>query len=381
VKLEKIKKLTGGSQANVTFVIKILILVVCAIFFEIATRGIFLSSRNATLLLRQTAINGVLATGMVYIIVSGNIDLSIGSGVAMTGAILAVLQTWHQWGTVPSILVVLLVGICIGLFHGFWIIRDVPAFVVTLGTMLVFRGLALLITKGVSIAPLTVTTKQIGQGFVPIVPSIILFIAIFVFLVIRWFIARAKAKSQENVTSKKPKVMQLVSYGILVVAMIYVVSGYKGLPIPVLIMMGLMVVMWFLSKFTAFGRNVYAVGGNAEASRYSGINVKRVTFIVVLIMGVFTSIGGILLSARLDGAMPAMGSLMEMDAISAAIIGGCSLAGGSGTIWGALFGALFMAALDNGMSLLNIGSFMQYIVKGLIIIIAVYSDVSANKRK
>jgi D-xylose transport system permease protein len=368
------------SSINFQFFMKIMVLIVCALGFEVFTKGIFLSPRNITLLLRQTAINGVLATGMVFVIVSGNIDLSIGSGVALSGATLAILETWHEWSTTSAVIVVIGIGILMGVFNGFWTVRGVPSFVATLGSMLILRGLALIFTRGISIAPLNVSTKMIGQGFIGKNASMIIFFAIYVIYLAFWIYRKRMTKGNRQIEPKKKPILQLLLFTLLIIAMIYVVYGYKGIPIPVLLMIALMLIMWFVARYTAFGRYIYAVGGNMEASRYSGINVKAVTFFVFLIMGVLTSVGGILLSARLDGAMPVMGYFMELDAIAAAFIGGCSMSGGVGSIWGALFGALFMATLDNGMSLMNISSFVQYVVKGIIIILAVFSDVSTKSR-
>ena len=365
---------------NIQFFMKILVLIVCALGFEVFTRGIFLSPRNITLLLRQTAINGVLATGMVFVIVSGNIDLSIGSGVALSGATLAILETWYEWSTASAIVAVICIGLLMGMFNGFWTVRGVPSFVATLGSMLILRGLALIFTKGISIAPLSVSTKMIGQGFIGKTTSMVIFIAIYVIYLVFWIYRKSLSRANGQIASRRKPLLQLVLFTLLIIVMIYVVYGYKGIPIPVLIMIAVMLIMWFVGRYTAFGRYVYAVGGNMEASRYSGINVKTVTFIVFLIMGALTAVGGILLSARLDGAMPVMGYFMELDAIAAAFIGGCSMSGGVGTVWGALFGALFMATLDNGMSLMNISSFVQYVVKGIIIILAVFSDVSTKSR-
>jgi D-xylose transport system permease protein len=379
VPLKRLGFLGEQKKVNLQFFMKILVLIICAFGFAIFTKGIFLSPRNITLLLRQTAINGVLATGMVLVIVSGNIDLSIGSGVALSGAVLAILQTWYGWSIAPSILFVLGVGLLMGFFNGFWIIRGVPSFVATLGSMLLLRGLALIFTKGISIAPLNMSTKMIGQGFIPKTPSALLFLGIFIIYIIHWILRRKAYNSNKETLKKKKPLIQLVLFGFLTAIIIYIAYGYKGIPIPVLIMITVMVIVWFVSQYTAFGRYVYAVGGNSEASRFSGINVKSITFNVFLIMGILTSLGGILLSARLDGAMPAMGYFMELDAIAAAIIGGCSMAGGVGTVWGALFGALFIATLDNGMSLMNVSSFVQYVVKGIIIILAVFSDVKAKR--
>ncbi|MBN2324825.1 MAG: sugar ABC transporter permease [Spirochaetes bacterium] len=368
------------SSINLQFFMKIMVLIVCALGFEVFTKGIFLSPRNITLLLRQTAINGVLATGMVFVIVSGNIDLSIGSGVALSGATLAILETWHRWSTTQAVIVVICIGLLMGVFNGFWTVRGVPSFVATLGSMLILRGLALIFTKGISIAPLNVSTKMIGQGFIGKTASMIIFIAIYVIYLAFWIYRKRMARGNEKLETKKKPLIQLALFTLLILVMIYVVYGYKGIPIPVLLMIALMLVMWFVARYTAFGRYIYAVGGNMQASRYSGINVQAVTFFVFLIMGGLTSVGGILLSARLDGAMPVMGYFMELDAIAAAFIGGCSMSGGVGSIWGALFGALFMATLDNGMSLMNISSFVQYVVKGIIIILAVFSDVSTKSR-
>ncbi|MCL4516433.1 MAG: sugar ABC transporter permease [Firmicutes bacterium] len=359
----------------------IIALVAIWVTFSILTDGSFLSARNLSMLARQMSITGILAVGMVLVIVAGHIDLSVGSVAGFTGAVAAILQVTHHWGTLPAILATLLVGLAIGGWQAFWIaFRGVPAFIVTLSSMLVFRGGILLITKGITISPMRDSFKLIGQGYVPPVYSLALGIAGgVIYLLLQLRNRRSRQKYGLEVLPWALEGLKIAGILVLLTLFVGVMLAYKGIPIPVVIVLSLVLLMAFVAGNTTFGRHVYAVGGNREAAVLSGINVKKTNMIIFLIMGLLTALAGIVLTSRLDAATTSAGNMFELDAIAAAIIGGTSTLGGQGTIPGAIIGALVMATIDNGMSLMNVDYSLLTIVKGLVLVLAVWVDLSTNK--
>lgn len=350
--------------------------------FIVLTEGSFISSRNLSMLTRQMAITGILAVGMVLVIVAGHIDLSVGSVAGFTGAVAAILQVWFHWGTAPAIIATLIVGALIGLWQAFWIaFRGVPAFIVTLSSMLVFRGGLLLITKGVTISPLNPSFKFIGDGFISPKASIGLALAsaiVYVLIVLKG--RRSRTSYGLPVKPLQTEILRIAGFVLLIGAFTWAMVSYQGFPIPVIILLGLVVLFSFIANNTKFGKSVYAIGGNKEAAVYSGVNVKKVNTIIFVIMGVLSAIAGIVLTARLNAATTSAGNMFELDAIAAAIIGGTSTLGGKGTVPGALLGGLIMASIDNGMSLLNIDYSIQTMVKGLILVLAVWVDIATKKK-
>lgn len=350
--------------------------------FIFLTEGSFISARNLSMLTRQMSITSILAVGMVLVIVAGHIDLSVGSVAGFTGAVAAILQVYYGWETLPVIIVTLLVGALIGLWQGFWVaFRGVPAFIVTLSSMLIFRGGLLLITKGVTVSPLNESFKFIGDGFVPPTASIALAAAsalAFVIMAARG--RKSRIAYGLPVRSTKLEVLRILGVLALIALFTWEMVSYQGIPVPVLILMVLAVIFTFIANNTKFGKSVYAIGGNKEAAIYSGINVKKVNTIIFVLMGVLSAIAGIVLTARLNAATTSAGTMFELDAIAAAIIGGTSTLGGKGTIAGAVLGGLIMASIDNGMSLLNIDYSIQTMVKGLILVLAVWVDIATKKK-
>ncbi len=341
-----------------------------------ATDGIFLSTRNISNLFSQTAIVGILACGMVLVIVAGQIDLSAGSVVALTGGIAAAFNVWqYQLSATNSILVSILTGILIGAITGILVAyANIPAFIVTLGGMLIYRGVIKGITQGETIGPISETFQYIGSDFINEIVGWMLLLVFAVFLFIS-FRVNKKNNPESKTSVAKPVFVLLLS-----VAFVAVLNSYNGIPIPVFILLVIAALMIFITNKTTFGRYVYAVGGNKEAAFYAGINSRRVMLYVFMLMGVLSAIAGIIYTARLGNATPSAGRNLELDAIAACVIGGTSLSGGKGTITGALAGALIMSSLDNGMSLMNISDFAQDIIKGLILITAVGMDFYSTKK-
>jgi D-xylose transport system permease protein len=343
----------------------------------------FLSPTNLSNLFLQMSVTSILAIGMVLVIVAGHIDLSIGSIVGFTGGIAAILNVWYDWSFMPVILATVALGAAIGFLQG-WIVayRAVPAFIVTLGGMLMFRGMLFGTTGSVTIAPLTPSLKSIGQAYVADVMGWIFgIVALIVAAILILRKRNARLKYGFDVEPIPISVLRMLVVGVLVLGFVYVMNSYKGIPVPFVMVIVLALIFTFISKNTTFGRQIYAIGGNSEASRLSGINIKRKTMYVFVLCNTLAAIAGLVLTARLSAATMSAGNMYELDAIAACVIGGTSLVGGAGTITGAVIGALVMASLDNGMSLMNLESFWQYIVKGAILVLAVYVDITNRNRK
>lgn len=360
----------------------IIALIFIAVIFGLLTDGEFISSRNLSNLFMQMSVISVLAIGMTLVIIAGHIDLSVGSVVGLTGGIAAILQVWYSWGTVSVIIVAIVTGALIGLWQGWWVAyRNVPAFIVTLGGMLVFRGILIGISNGETVSPLDSSFEAIGNSYVPYVIGYILAIVSIVLLLIS--LNRNRKKRKELGLTLNSKIIdygKTALYSFFILVLVYMLNRYYGVPIPMLIVVLLAIIFVFIAVKTPFGRYIYAIGGNIEAAALSGINIKRVVLAVFVLMGVLSAVAGILLTSRLNAATVSSGEMYELDAIAASVIGGTSLMGGRGNIVGAIIGALIMASIDNGMSMMNIETFWQYIVKGLILIIAVWVDISSKSK-
>lgn len=343
-------------------------LVAIWIVFSIATDGTFLTPRNLSLLARQMAVTALLAIGMVMVIVAGQIDLSVGALAGLMGAISAMAFTNRDWPLWAAFLLALAVGTALGLLQGnlvAWL--RIPPFIVTLGGMLLFQGALLGVTGGVSTSPPR-AYLYVGQSYVPQMlgwAGAGLIAAFFVFRTLR---DRGAAR------------WKWPGFAVLALAFTAVMNGYAGIPVPVLLVLVLATLFSGMANHTPFGRHLYAIGGNREAAFYSGINIERHIIGVFGLMGFMAAAAGIVLTARVGSATSDAGRMMELDAIAAAVIGGTSLLGGQGTVWGALLGALVMASLDNGMSLLNTESFWQPIIKGAILVAAVAVDLAGRRR-
>lgn len=353
------------------------------VFFHIKTDAAFVTPGNLSNLFRQMAITGMLACGMVFVIIAGEIDLSIGSQLGLLGGVVAILTVNQGWGTWPSIGAVLVLGLLIGGLNGYIVTKlRVPSFIVGLGGMLAFRGIVLYITGSSTIAPAPDNLITIGQGFVP--PSVSVWIGGLIFLAMvaltgRRRVRRGKLGLQQ--AALWVDVAKMVAVGAFIFGFVRMLNDANGIPIPVMILLGLLAVFTYVSTQTVFGRHIYAVGGNMEATRLSGVNVARVKLVVFAIMGLMCAFAGIITVARTGSGSPSAGTGGELDAISACFIGGTSMRGGSGTVYGALIGALVMASLDNGMQLMDVDNSWQMIIKGVILVLAVWVDVLSGSNR
>ena len=358
------------------------VLVAIWIYFQAQTDGLFLSSGNMTNLLRQASLVAILAVGMVLVIVSGHIDLSAGSAVGLIAIIAADLQINHGVATVPTIALAILAGLGMGVWQGFWIAyAGVPSFVVTLAGLLMFRGIALVITKGFTFAPFEDSYLKVFQSFLEVGLSLALIVVVFLLYAAATTWERLRFSGVPSASTVVNTVAVVLIVGGACAYFAWVFADNRGMPVPILILGCIAGVLAFGARRTRFGRHLYAIGGNREAARLSGINIRRNTFFVFVLMGALYGVTGVLLGARLASAPPNAGFFMELDAIAAAVIGGTSLMGGVGTIGGALVGALLLQSIANGMSLQNIQSDYQLIVTGMLLIGAVYIDMVAKKRR
>jgi D-xylose transport system permease protein len=367
---------------NVRTYTMVLAMLVLWVVFTITTDGSFISPRNLSNLMRQTSIVGIMGTAMVLVIVSGGIDLSVGSVMGFLSCMAAALQVWGHWGTAETIVVTLASGAAIGFLQGVLVARTgVPPFIITLGGMMFFRGGILAVTRGTTVAPLEQSFLDFGQAY--ILPSVgmVLAVAVVLLFIVRDVLnLRAKKQIGADTDSTAWMILRWIGISVLIIGSIIVMNLYKGLPEPVLLMLVLVVIFTFIAEKTTFGRRIYAIGGNIEAAIYAGINVRNNISIVYMLNGAMAAVAGIVLAARLNAGTPTAGQNYELDAIAAAVIGGTSMSGGAGRVPGAILGAMVMATIDNGMSMMNMESFWQYMVKGVILVVAVWFDVRTRTK-
>ena len=342
-------------------------LAVIWVVFSITTDGTFVSPRNLSLLARQMSVTAVLAVGMVMVIVAGQIDLSVGAMAGLLGAVSAMAYVNKGLPLSVAFTLPLVLGAVLGFVQGNLVARlRIPPFIVTLGGMLMFQGVLLGTTGGVSTSPPR-AYLFVGQAYVPAT----LGWAGAGLLCLGFLYKAARASGSAR--------LPWVGLSGLAVGLTALLNAYEGIPVPVLLVFVLATVFTVVAKHTAFGRHLYAIGGNREAAFYSGIDINRHLIGVFTLMGLMAGVAGVVLTARVGSATSDAGRMMELDAIAAAVIGGTSLLGGQGTVWGALLGALVMASLDNGMSLMNTESFWQPIIKGTILVVAVGIDMASRK--
>jgi len=364
----------------------LLALIVIWLFFQWATidpeyhpYGLFLGAVNFSKLLQQMAVTGVLAVGMLMVIVSGNIDLSVGALVGLAGGIAAMTQ---GWGVVPSLGSAIVVGLLIGAIQGTLVAYvNIPAFIVTLGGLEAWRGVILKLTKGATIPVENPFFRSLGRDFID--PRIGFGLAIVAVAAIAWInIRRNRARQRHGlkVLTAGAIAVRILVPSVAIVAFIFLMNKAGGVPIPVIFLLAVALAGSFLTANTTFGRYRYAIGGNPDAARLSGINLRRYILAAFCLMGVLAGLASILHTARVGSASPDAGNLMELDAIASCVIGGTSLMGGRGTVFGAVLGALILASLDNGMSLLNVESWAQYVVKGGVLVAAVGFDMFGRRK-
>ncbi len=346
------------------------------------TEGAFLQPRNISNLLIQMSVTGILSVGMVLVIVTRQIDLSVGSVVCFLGALMAVLNTNHGWNPLSAFAMTAAVGIAVGLFQGYLhAYQRIPAFIVTLGSMMAFRGAAMWILGGSTVPLQESWLLGVGTSYVsPRIGWIITIVAVVITMTKAIQEFRAAKKYGVMASSPIGLLAKTIAICGLMIGFMTVLASYEGIPVPVLLMLGLMLVGHFLATQSAWGRHVYAIGGNPDAAFLSGINTKFSVLLVFGLMGILTTVAGLVATARVGSASPDAGQLLELDAIASCVIGGTSLMGGKGFIPGAILGALVMESLNNGMSMANMEPFWQYIVKGLVLVSAVWVDMLSQDK-
>jgi putative multiple sugar transport system permease protein len=365
-------------------------LVVIMVFFQIITGGVLFRPVNLTNLVLQNSFVVIMALGMLLVIVAGHIDLSVGSIVAIIGAVAAVMMVNYKIDPWTTSLVCLILGGAIGAAQGYWVAyHHIPAFIVTLAGMLVFRGLTLWLLGGMNIGPFPAEFQKLSTGFLPDLfdmgglhsTSLILTIAIPVLLVfLSW---RGRKLNESHGIEVEPFAFFITRNAVLVAVMLalgYQLSTYKGFP-NILVIMGVLIAFYtFVTTRTTIGRRIYALGGNEKATRLSGINTERLSFYTFINMGVLAAFAGLIVAARLNSSTPKAGNGFELDVIAACFIGGASTTGGVGKITGAVVGAFIMGVLNNGMSIMGLGIDFQQMVKGMVLLAAVVFDLY-NKQK
>ena len=368
----------------------IIILAVLLVAFQLMTDGIFWRPLNITNLVLQNSHILVLAAGMLLVVLLGHVDLSVGSVMAFVGAIAGVLMVNNDispWLAVP---LCLLMGAVIGAWQGFWVAYvGIPAFIVTLSGLLMFRGLTQVVLGGQSLAPFPKAFQQISTGYLPDIAggqihllSMILGVVITGILILgQWRTRERRKKNLFEVESMAAFAFKAVFTAVVFLGATYIFASYQGYPI-ILIVLGVIVAAYgFLTNKTVAGRQIYATGGNKKAAELSGIKTKKITFWVFVNMGMMAALAGLVLAARLNAATPQAGTSMELDAMAAVYFGGASTSGGIGTVMGAIVGGLVMGVLNNGMSILGVGVDWQQAIKGLILLLAAVLDIYNKKKK
>ena len=387
-------------------------LLIVVAFFQVTTDGVMLKPLNVTNVFLQNGYILVMALGMLLVIVVGHIDLSVGSVAGFLGAVAAVLMVKIGIDPIIAVLLTLAAGGVIGLWQGFWTAYlRVPSFIVTLAGMLLFRGATLWLLGGQPVGPFPESFRAISSGFVPELfgtfpdpfgtgeppimlgplaapvgggalqlTTLLLGILVCAGLVLIGWRSRSEQRKYGFTTGSTNAFAiryLLIVFGVMFIA--YRLAGYKGLPMVALISFILIGVYMFLTLRTVIGRRIYAVGGNAKAAMLSGVNSKRIVLFTFVNMGVLAALGGMIIAARFNSATPKAGYGFELDVIAATFVGGASAYGGVGTVAGTVIGALFFGLLNIGMGIMSIPIDYQYMIKALVLLVAVYFDVSSKR--
>jgi len=365
-------------------------LVAIMVLFQVLTDGTLLRPLNLTNLLLQNSYVVIMALGMLLVIVAGHIDLSVGSVCGFIGALAAVLMVEYEWHFVPTAIVSIVAGAVIGAAQGWFVaFRKIPSFIVTLAGMLVFKGLTLALLAGQSVGPFPVEFQRLSSGFIPdplggdTLRTTSLVVGALAAAALVFFKLRGRAKLKAHGMEQEPYAFFLVKnlfFAAIILFFSYLLSTYKGLPNVLVVMAVLIVVYDFVTNRTTIGRRIYALGGNEKAARLSGVKTQRLAFLTFVNMGALAALAGLVFAARLNTATPKAGLGFELDVIAACFIGGASASGGVGRVMGAVIGAFIMGVMNNGMSILGIGIDYQQVIKGLVLLAAVFIDVY-NKNK
>jgi putative multiple sugar transport system permease protein len=369
----------------------LLSLVAIMAFFQVMTDGTLMQPLNLTNLILQNSYIIIMALGMLLVIVAGHIDLSVGSVAGFIGAMAAVLMVEHEVNFVLASFICLVAGGVIGAAQGWFVAYvKIPSFIVTLAGMLVFKGLALALLNGQSVGPFPPEFQLLSSGFLPDPlggSSLKLFslaLGVLAAVAMVGFKWRSRMAAQRHAMEVEPALFFWIKnlvFAAVTVALVGLLASYKGLPNVLIVMAVLIVVYDFVTLRTTIGRRIYALGGNEKAARLSGIKTNRLAFTTFVNMGVLAALAGLVFAARLNTATPKAGLGFELDVIAACFIGGASASGGVGKVYGAVIGAFIMGVMNNGMSILGIGIDYQQVIKGLVLLAAVFVDVyNRNKR-
>ena len=384
------KTLSNLFKSNIREYCMFIALIVIMIFFYFMTDGILMKPINITNLVLQNSYVIIMALGMLLIIVSGWIDLSVGSVAAFVGAIAGVMIVKWDWNWMLVMAICLVAGGLIGAWQGYWVAYlKIPAFIVTLAGMLVFRGLTLVMVRGEAIGPFPEGFRNISGGYIPDffhnegfhITTMVVGVLVAILLIIADIRTRRnQEKYGFEVTPFSFFVAKQVFLTLAVMGFCYLMASYKGIPNLLVIMFPLVAIYAFLTNQTVIGRRIYALGGNEKAARLSGVNTQGLLFLTFVNMGVLAALAGMVVASRLNSSTPNAGEGFELDVIAACFIGGASASGGIGTVIGAVVGAFFVGVMNNGMSLLGVGIDWQQSIKGFVLLAAVLFDLY-NKNK
>jgi putative multiple sugar transport system permease protein len=390
------------AKANMRNYSMFLILGLIMIGFAVLTGGVNLNPRNFTYIFIQNSYIEILAIGMLLVIVVGNIDLSVGSLSGFMGSVAVIV--FNQWnlGFIPTVIITLIIGLLVGAYQGYWIaFARIPAFIVTLSGMLLFRGLNYIITHVTPVTPKTDIFKEMAsgtvdflstkaplalaifspaQGEVHLLPLILGVLIVFYIVMNGVMDRRSKIRNELQALPMSYFLLKLIAISGIILLLCVQFARYRGLPTVAAVLGVTAVVFTFITKNTIFGRYIYAVGGNQRSAKLSGINSERVVFLVHMIMGAMCGLAGMAFAGYMNSALPDAGKDFELEAIAACFIGGASTTGGIGTVVGAIMGGLVMGTINNHMSLMNIGANWQYVVKALVFLLAVWYDLFAKKK-
>lgn len=376
-------------KANIRDYALLISLLIIMAYFQYSTNGTLFMPVNMTNIILQNSYIVIMALGMLLIIVAGHIDLSVGSVSGFIGAVAAVFMVQWKWDPAISVLICLAAGALIGALQGYFVaFYRIPAFIVTLAGMLVFKGLALTVLGGASVGPFPKEFQLLSSGYVPDITTVQLFgqpfnvLAMAIGVIVTALIIRANVKERSNQLqhsmAEEPSMIFLGRNILIAIGFLgftYLMARYRGLPNVLIVMFALIVLFTFITTRTTFGRRIYALGGNEKAAKLSGINTERLILLTFTIMGALAGLAGLIFAARLNVATPKAGLGFELDVIAACFIGGAATTGGVGKVVGAVIGAFLMGVMNNGMSIMGIGIDLQQVIKGVVLMLAVFLDV------
>jgi len=368
----------GFGQLSVLFA-----LVVISLYFQIASQGLFLSARNLTDLVLHITTTGTLGLGAVLVLLIGEIDLTLGVASYTCASVAAVLSVQHGWSALLAILAALAAGAIIGLINGIFVaILRVPSFIVTLAGLLAYQGVVIhILFPQTSLIITDLALANIAVNYLPSALGVALPVAAVALYTVGVIVTRIqRVRKGLEVPPAWVTGLRIGGIVVVVVGAVALFEVYLGVPQSAVILLGLILLFWLILRFTAFGRHLYAVGGNAEAARRAGINVRRIRILVFVLASILASIGGILQASRLDTATAEVDQTFLLNAIAAAVVGGVSLFGGVGSVWAVVIGALVIGSLSNGLALMNQNPDVTYFVEGVVLLVAVTINALARRR-